>query len=81
MGEVGVTHTSKQIGNSHALFGSDATLSSFFQHHKTNDALKYSAVFHENDVNMETIFYIFWIAMARPIKFDKVAASVYPPLH
>ena len=79
--EIAVANAAKQIGDHEVLSGFDAFLRSFFEHHKANDALKYSAVFQENDVNMETIFYIFWIAMARPIKFDKVAASVYPPLH
>ena len=54
---------------------------SFFEHHKANDALKYSAVFEENDVYLETILYIFRIAFARPIDLDELAAGVHSPFH
>ena len=57
--EIVVPNSPKQIGNSKVLSGFDACLCSFFEHHQANEALKYSAIFEENDVNVETILYIF----------------------
>jgi len=79
--EIAVANAAKQVSNSQVFPGFDSHLRSFFEHHKTNNPLKYSAVFQENDVNMETIFYIFWISFCWPIDLDELAARVYPPLH
>tara|TARA_B100000424_G_scaffold269394_1_gene266242 strand:- start:95 stop:580 length:486 start_codon:yes stop_codon:yes gene_type:complete len=78
--EIGVTDTTKQIGNSQALSGSDASLTPFFQHHKTNEAVKYSAVFEENDVNVFSVFYRTSV-IKRPIELDVSAMPVHPPFH
>ena len=80
MGQVGVTQTLKQIGGSQVLSGSDASLSSFFQHHQADDALKYSAVFEENDVNVFSVFYR-TNPCYRRIELDVSAMPVHPPFH
>jgi hypothetical protein len=69
------------VSNFQVCSGFDTSLGSFFQHHQANEALKYSAVFEENDVNVETILYIFWVAVARPIDFDELGAGVHSPFH
>ena len=79
--EIRVTDPAKQIGDSQTLSGYDASLGSFFQHHKTNEALKYSAIFQENDVNVGPIFYIFWIPVPGPIDLDELATCLHSPLH
>ncbi|MAP67635.1 MAG: hypothetical protein CMF80_08065 [Candidatus Marinimicrobia bacterium] len=79
--EIVVPNSPKQIGDSKVLSGFDAYLCSFFQHHKANDAPKYSAIFEENDVYLQTILYIFRIAAARPIDLDELGAGVHSPLH
>ena len=78
--EIGVTDTAKQIGDSQTLSGYDASLGSFFQHHKTNEALKYSAIFQENDVNVFSVFYRTSV-IKRPIELDVSAMPVHPPFH
>ena len=76
-----MTNTAKEASNFQVFSGFDSHLRSFFQHHHTNEALKYSAIFEENDVNVETILYIFWICFFRPVDLDELAAHVHPPLH
>ncbi len=76
-----MTNAPKEASNFQVFSGFDSHLRSFFEHHQANEALKYSAIFEENDVNVETILYIFWISFFRPIDLDELAACVYPPLH
>ena len=76
-----MTNAPKEASNFQVFSGFYSHLCSFFEHHKANDVLKYSAVFEENDVCLETILYIFRFAFARPIDLDELAARVHPPLH
>ena len=76
-----MTNAPKEASNFQVFSGFDSHLRSFFENHQANEALKYSAIFEENDVNVETILYIFWISFFRPIHLDVLSARVYPPLH
>ena len=76
-----MTNTAKEASNFQVFSGFDSHLRSFFENHQANEALKYSAIFEENDVNVETILYIFWISFFRPIDLDVLSARVHSPLH
>ena len=76
-----MTNAAKEASNFQVFSGFDSHLRSFFEHHNANEALKYSAIFQENDVNVGTIFYIFWISFSWPIDLDVLSMRVYSPLH
>ena len=48
--EIVISHSPKEVSNFQVFSGFDSHLRSFFEHHQANDALKYSAIFEENDV-------------------------------
>ena len=76
-----MTNAPKEASNFQVFSGFDSHLRSFFENHQANEALKYSAIFQENDVNVGPIFYIFWIPVPGPIDLDELAACMHSPHH
>jgi len=78
--EVSVTDPWKQIGDFQVLSGFHANFGSFFQDHHANEALKYSAISQENDVNIRAVFYTqLRVVAARIIELDVSGIPVHTP--